>query len=120
MNCLFCQQELQTLCTRYDFMDFEAGHDYRCPPCNTRFIAGWRTKINYIDGSRQEWEEIDYYSIRQEDYEIECYFYPTPSCYIKRYLPNDRVNIILRFNFIPPNLTPQNLLQRAKLWTLFS
>lgn len=119
MKCLFCQQDLKSLSERWDYdYDCVSGRTYKCDTCCTKYSTSVR--IDFRGGVHFEGEAIDYYALQQDDYEVECYTYPRGSCHVKRLLSPGRANFICSFPFIPPNLSPQTLLQRVKTWIVFS
>jgi hypothetical protein len=117
IKCLFCQQNLEAIKERWG-ADYGCiwGHDYECVPCHARYTASMR--VSY--GPHFEGENVDYYTLRQDDYEIECWTYLSGSCQVKRILGPGRAAFLCHFPFIPPNLSPQTLLQRIKIWIVFS
>lgn len=119
IKCLFCRQDLKPTGDRWDYdFDMVDGHYYECTVCQTKYSTSER--VDHRCGTHYEEEEIDYYAIQQGNYEVECYTYPSGSCQVKRLLGPSRANFICHFSFIPPNLSPQTLLQRIKTWIVFS
>lgn len=119
MKCLFCKQDMEVFRERWSCdYDCADGYEYKCDPCQTKYSTSMH--FDYHAEKRFEEEEIDYYAIQQGNYEVECYTYPRGSCQVKRLLGPGRANFICHFSFIPPNLSPQTLLERVKTWIVFS
>lgn len=127
MICAFCQQKLTVTQTLYDYdYDCISGHRYQCQACGIEFSANIRDE-RFPDGHiKCEWEEFDFWRVEDQEFRMECYLYPSPSCHILRkakdYDPKNYGPIweVLKFRFIPKNITARNLSERVKLWLLFS
>jgi len=123
MICLFCPKELGFYQESYDHANYpRVDHrSYYCDRCNVQYHRSVRT--NPYPDNQTEWEELNVYQMKQENFRAELYFSPTPSCVIHkdRDVKEGTFSVtILQFNHHPPNLTPFNLAHRAKIWLTFS
>lgn len=129
MNCLLCDQELtdfkEDWSTEWDCLD---NRVYHCQRCRAYFTQKVIYDKVYTNEKKTDWrwedsgkEELTYYKVYPEGYEIECFVW-SKGPFIVRQWDADHKFIwgLLKFPFIPPNLRSHNLVSRIKMWVLFS
>lgn len=114
--CIFCQAEMSVweILRPENGINFYAGSDvdiYQCKPCHSQ-----QDFNPYTD-------KLIYYNFRVQNSKYGVCFYPKPQfALIKDY--SDQINgeeVILRFDFLPIDLTPQNTTEeRIKKLLVFS
>lgn len=129
MNCLFCEKPLPVLHERYDSeWDCISSRTYNCPDCHTKFNQTVIYDKIFNNETKSDWHWVDsgkealtYYKMLLQDYEIE-YYVAIKGPFIIRRWDSDHKFIweVCRFKTAPPNIHPSNLLERIKIWILFS
>jgi hypothetical protein len=129
MKCQFCKQELSVFredwSTEWDCLD---NRIYDCKSCHATFTQKvvYEQKFTNVQKNDWEWvdsgkEELNYYHMSLENYEIECFVWSNGPLIIKKWDEDHKwIWPILRLPTITANIHPHNLIPRIKTWLLFS
>lgn len=129
MNCPFCQQKLTDFKEDYSVeWDCLNSRIYSCYPCNAEFTQKVVYDQVFTDETHRDWrwvdngkEELTFYRLTVEDYEIECFVWSHGPFIVKRWEPDrERIWEVCKFKTIPPHIHPSNLADRIKTWVTFS
>jgi hypothetical protein len=104
MNCLFCQRAAAL----HNRRDDDSYNRYLCQTCQV-FYASWREEPN----------KLIYYSFSYLSYQMDYWVDENRFALIKRtnlhelpYPPYTRYRKVLELNYLPTNITPQNVAQK--------
>jgi len=129
MNCLFCKQELLDFKEDWDVeWDCLDNRIYTCQTCHATFTQKVVYDRQFTNQQKSDWrwvdsgkEELTYYRMTLEDYEIECFAWSNGPFIVRRWDANHKlIWQVLKLSTAPTNINPQTLVSRIKTWVLFS